>query len=154
MSRQKTTIYSESEMIEFGKTLAKSLSAPACVELVGDVGSGKTTITRGLAAGLGVSEPVTSPSFTISKIYPFPGGCLAHYDFYRLADPGLMSEDLLENINDQTTITVIEWSDSVSNLLPPERRKFTISLNTDGSRTITEEKNSSSKPANSPEEKT
>ena len=56
-------------MIEYGEKIAKSLSAPLVIELLGDVGAGKTTFTRGLAKGLGVKEAVTSPSFTISKNY-------------------------------------------------------------------------------------
>lgn len=125
-------------MIEYGKNLALRLSAPACLELVGDVGAGKTTLTRGIALGLGVKEPVTSPSFTISKVYAFPGGRLVHYDFYRLKDPGLMSEDLLESTSDRSTITVVEWADSVADLLPEHTLHLHITLNEDGSRKIEE----------------
>ncbi|MBR3052206.1 tRNA (adenosine(37)-N6)-threonylcarbamoyltransferase complex ATPase subunit type 1 TsaE [Candidatus Saccharibacteria bacterium] len=107
------------------------------IELIGDVGAGKTTFVRGFAKGLGVEEPVTSPSFTISKQYALPDGkCLVHYDFYRLPDPGLMSEDLQESINNPNTITVIEWADSVSGFLPSNHAVIKISYNDDGSRTI------------------
>lgn len=138
MSKE-ATVNTESEMLDFGRTVAKSLTPPVAIELVGDVGAGKTTFTRGLAEGLGVKTPVTSPSFTISKLYAFPGGTLAHYDFYRLPDPGLMSEDLLESLQSPDMITVVEWADTVSNLLPVGHRRFTITLNKDGSRTIKEE---------------
>lgn len=136
---QSITVTTESEMLAFGRRLAKKLTPPAVVELVGDVGAGKTTLTRGLAEGLGIKTPVTSPSFTISKLYAFPSGILAHYDFYRLKDPGLMSEDLSESLAAPDTITVIEWADTVSDLLPPNRHRFTLKLNTDGSRTVEEE---------------
>lgn len=109
---------------------------PAVIELIGDVGAGKTTFTRGLAQGLGISEPVTSPSFTISKRYNFPGGELVHYDFYRLEDPGLMSEELSETLLDPHTITVVEWAGGVTNLFPENTQHIQISLNDDGSRTI------------------
>ena len=125
-------------MIEFGRELAKTLHAPEVIELIGDVGAGKTTLTRGLVEGLGIKEPVTSPSFTISKRYNFPEGTLIHYDFYRLPDPGLMQEDLLESINDESAITVVEWADSIADLLPKNHRKFKITLNEDGSRNIKE----------------
>ncbi len=128
----------EEEMIRFGEELAKSLSVPSVVELVGDVGTGKTTITKGIAKGLGVLEEVTSPSFMISKQYAFDGGKLVHYDFYRLAEPGIMSEDLLENINDEKTITVVEWADSVSDLLPEGHKKYEIRLLDDGTREVNE----------------
>lgn len=125
-------------MINFGRQLAKGLKTPIVIELIGDVGAGKTTITRGIAEGLGVKEPVTSPSFTISKRYSFPGGTLVHYDFYRLPDPGLMQDDLFESINDENTITIVEWADSVSDILPKNHRKFLITLNEDGSRNVEE----------------
>ena len=128
----------EQQMIDFGKTLAKTVKIPAVIELVGDVGAGKTTITKGLAQGLGIDEEITSPTFTLSKRYTFHHAgkdCfLVHYDFYRLNDPGIMSEDLLENIHDPNTLTVIEWGDSVSDLLPEDHLRFHI--NEDGSRSI------------------
>ncbi len=129
-------INSEEEMLEFGQDMAKKLTLPAVIELIGDVGAGKTTFTRGLAQGLGISEPVTSPSFTISKRYNFPGGELVHYDFYRLEDPGLMSEELSETLLDPHTITVVEWAGGVTNLFPENTQHIQISLNDDGSRTI------------------
>lgn len=131
---------SEAQMIEFGVTLSQNLQIPAVIELVGDVGAGKTTITKGLAKGLGITEDITSPTFTLSKRYSFfqagKEQFLVHYDFYRLQDPGIMSEDLLENINNQNTITVIEWGDSVADLLPEKRLSLFITVNDDGTRSI------------------
>lgn len=128
----------EKDLILFGEKLGQSISVPAVIELIGDVGTGKTTITKGIARGLGVSEEITSPSFTISKQYAFNSSKLVHYDFYRLAEPGLMSEDLLENINDKNTVVVVEWADSVADLLPEGHKKFLIKLLDDGSREVTE----------------
>ena len=106
------------------------------IELIGDVGAGKTTFVRGLAQGLGIKEPITSPSFTISKSYAIPsGGTLTHYDFYRLSDPGLMLEDLQESINNDK-IVIVEWADSVANILPENRIIIRINYNDDGSREI------------------
>lgn len=123
-------INSEQEMLAFGEHFAKK-AGPAgntVIELIGDVGTGKTTFVRGLAKGLGVKEPVTSPSFTISKSYALPSGDnLIHYDFYRLSDPGLMADDLAENINNPQNIVIIEWGESISNLLPPDH--LTIKIN-------------------------
>ena len=130
-------ITSEQEMLDFGKSFAEQISVPKVIELVGDVGTGKTTFTRGLAAGLGVSEPVTSPSFTIMKSYAFKNGELIHYDFYRLKDPGLMAEDLDENINNKHAVVVVEWAESVENFLPEDRTKIEIKLCDDGSREVT-----------------
>lgn len=129
----------EEELILFGEKLGQSLSVPAAIELVGDVGTGKTTITKGIAKGLGVAEEVTSPSFMISKQYAFKSGRLVHYDFYRLPEPGLMSEDLLENIADENTVVVVEWADSVADLLPEGHKRYLIKLLDDGSREVLEQ---------------
>ena len=133
-------LFTEADLISFGQEIGKNLNAPAVIELVGDVGSGKTTLTRGIARGLGIKEPVSSPSFTISKHYAFAKNNheynLVHYDFYRLGDPGLMVEDLAETLNDQNTITIIEWADTVANILPKKHTTVTITLNDDGSRHI------------------
>ena len=120
-------IKSEQAMLEYGRSFAKKVVAPFVIELVGDVGVGKTTFVRGLAEGLGVKVPVTSPSFTISKEYALPGGgSLVHYDFYRLPEPGLMFDDLMEKINNPQNIVVIEWGESVAELLPENHVKIEI----------------------------
>ena len=135
-------IKSEQEMIDFGMNFAKELVRPqslaTIIELIGDVGSGKTTFTRGLATGLGVIDPITSPSFTISKSYALRnGGNLIHHDFYRLADPGLMSDDLCENLQNPKNIIVLEWSNSVANILPKEHITVTITYTPDNFREVT-----------------
>lgn len=130
-------ISSEEELVEYGRGLVKELRKGGVVELVGDVGVGKTTLTRGLAEGLGVVEPVTSPSFTISKTYALPsGGRLVHYDFYRLGDPGLMAEDLAENLADPANVVVVEWGESVSDLLPEGHLRVEIAYAEDGGREV------------------
>lgn len=132
-------ISSADEMKMIGKKFAQSLlrnpEISRVLALTGDVGVGKTTFTQGLAAGLGVKDPVNSPSFTISKTYAFPGGFLTHYDFYRLDDPGIMREDLEEKIADGHFI-VIEWGASVSDLLPENHLSLDFTYQKDGSRQI------------------
>lgn len=106
-------------MQDFGARLGAKLSGGEVIELVGDIGAGKTTFTKGLARGLGVSDDVQSPTFTISRIYETPSGIrLAHYDFYRLQDAGVMQMELAESVCDPQTITVIEWAKIVENVLP------------------------------------
>ncbi|MBR2839827.1 tRNA (adenosine(37)-N6)-threonylcarbamoyltransferase complex ATPase subunit type 1 TsaE [Candidatus Saccharibacteria bacterium] len=130
-------ITSEQAMLDFGKSFAKQIRPPAVIELIADVGAGKTTFVRGFAKGLGVKEPITSPSFTISKQYALPGNKkLVHYDFYRLPDPGLMSEDLQENLNDKNTIVIVEWADSISSILPNDHTRITINYNDDNTRNV------------------
>ena len=119
-------IKSESEMLKAGREHGKKLVAPCTIELVGDVGAGKTTFVRGLAEGLGIKAPISSPSFTISRAYAGEKYTLAHYDFYRLEDPGLMAEDLAESISDPNNITVIEWGQSIADVLPLDHKVIEI----------------------------
>lgn len=124
-------------MIALGEKIGKESSARV-FELIGDVGAGKTTFTRGLAKGLGVEQEITSPSFTISKSYAATGGkILTHYDFYRLSDPGLMADDLAEKLSDENQILVIEWGESVANFLPESRAVINIKYNDDDTREVT-----------------
>lgn len=136
-------IYSEQEMLNFGRDFILTLknspenNSAKLIELIGDVGAGKTTFTRGLAEGLNIKEPITSPSFTISKTYPLStGGNLIHYDFYRLSDPGLMLDDLTENLSDPKNIVVVEWADTIKNFLPENRLKIEIKYLEDGGREV------------------
>lgn len=119
-------VHSETEMLKYGEKLGRTLRAPVIIELLGDVGVGKTTLTRGIARGLGVTTEVTSPSFTLSKEYAGKKYHLIHYDFYRLSDPGIMSENLAEAIANSKTVTIIEWGQSVQNVLPKERKTIEI----------------------------
>jgi tRNA threonylcarbamoyladenosine biosynthesis protein TsaE len=137
-------IKSEQEMIEYGKEYAKKIinnpsssNSPIIVELIGDVGTGKTTFTRGFAKGLGLKSPISSPSFTISKSYALPDNrTLIHYDFYRLNDPGIMKAELEESLSDKNNIIIIEWADSVANVLPDNRIKINIFYDENDSRKI------------------
>lgn len=125
-------------MMDFGRALASVLTLPCVVELRGDVGVGKTTFVRGLAAGLGIAQPITSPSFTISKRYALPKGReLVHYDFYRLDDPGLMSSELADTISQPNSLVLIEWGGGVRDLLPDNTIRLNFTLQDDNSRLIT-----------------
>jgi tRNA threonylcarbamoyladenosine biosynthesis protein TsaE len=125
------------EMKSFGARLASFLRGGEVIELVGDVGAGKTTFTKGLAEGLGVDDDVQSPSFTISRIYPARDGLtLAHYDFYRLQQAGIMGDELHETMLNQQTVTVIEWGGIVEDVLPDDRLTLTIVTPTETTRRI------------------
>lgn len=131
-------IRSEPEMITLGEQIAEGLVPPATIELLGDVGTGKTTLTKGIARALGVEDPITSPSFTISKSYQSKTNPvrLNHFDFYRLTDPGIMSEDLDESIHDPHTVTIVEWADTVAEVLPDQHIIVNIKLLDDGNRAV------------------
>lgn len=121
MKEMKKIINNENAMKKFGAQIGALIKCGQTIELVGDVGAGKTTFTKGLAVGLGVIDCVQSPSFTISRVYNGKNNkILAHYDFYRLDDAGIMKNDLQESIDDDQTITVIEWGEVVKNILPTD----------------------------------
>ena len=147
MNTKNLTIKNEAAVIDFAENLMREIlqsqdALPCVIELVGDVGAGKTTFTKGLARGLEITEEITSPTFTISKVYENSRGQkLVHYDFYRLENPGIMVEDLFENLQDPQTITVIEWADTVSEILPANHLRLEILINDDGSRTLNLTKN-------------
>ena len=91
------------------------------VELVSDLGGGKTAFVRCLAKNLKSSDAVASPSFTIENIYRCPGFNIHHFDFYRLEDPGICAFELQEALSDPNKLVIVEWSQIVANLLPPQR---------------------------------
>ena len=147
MNTKNLTIENEAAVIDFAENLMREIlqsedALPCVIELVGDVGAGKTTFTKGLARGLDITEEITSPTFTISKVYENSRGQkLVHYDFYRLENPGIMVEDLFENLQDPHAVTVIEWADTVSEILPANHLRLEILINDDGSRTLNLTKN-------------
>jgi tRNA threonylcarbamoyladenosine biosynthesis protein TsaE len=134
----KIELQSEAEMKTFGARLGALLQGGETIELVGDVGAGKTTLTKGIADGLGIDEDVQSPSFTISRVYDSPAGLpFAHYDFYRLHDAGIMADELHETLHDPQTITVIEWAEIVAGVLPVDRLTVHITSPAEETRAMT-----------------
>lgn len=130
-------VVGEEAMKQFAHNIGAQLRGGETLELIGDIGAGKTTFTKGLAAGLGVQDDVQSPSFTISRVYDGRDGMqLVHYDFYRLDDPGIVAAEVAEFSRDPKTVTVIEWADTVRGVLPDDRMRVTLSSPTDASRTI------------------
>ena len=131
------TINSEAEMMRLAEKIGRSLKGGEVFELIGDIGAGKTTFTKGLAAGLAIDDDVQSPSFTISRVYDVRDGLqLAHYDIYRIDDPGIMANEIADLVSDPTTVTVIEWADVVGGILPDTRIRIRISALSESQRTV------------------
>jgi tRNA threonylcarbamoyladenosine biosynthesis protein TsaE len=86
---------------------------------------------------MGVSEDVQSPSFTLSRVYDASQGRqLAHYDFYRLSDPGILADELADVLGDSRTVTIIEWAAIVEGVLPDSRSTIRITSPSETSRTV------------------
>ena len=114
-------IDNEARMKQLGEAIGQSVSGGEVLELVGDIGAGKTTLTKGIARALGINEPVQSPTFTISRVYDSPKGLrLAHYDFYRLGEAGIMGDEIRETMDDDSVV-VVEWAGAVDDDLPKDR---------------------------------
>lgn len=106
------------------------------IELRSDLGGGKTTLTRGLVSGAGSIDPVSSPTFTVSKLYNTPRLTIYHFDFYRLQEAGLMAHELHDALQDTKGVVIVEWGDVVGDVLPEERVIVTIRKTDDGGRQI------------------
>ena len=119
MCEERTT-HSDRETRVVGKSLGESIAEPAVITLVGSLGAGKTTLTKGICAGLGVKQPVTSPSFTLINEYKgrLP---IFHFDFYRLHDQNEAYEIGWEEYIYGPGVCIIEWADKVLSLLPGKR---------------------------------
>ncbi len=120
-----------------GEKIGKQLHGGEVIELMSDLGGGKTTFVRGLARGLGSSDTVASPTFMICKQYNAGKITLYHYDFYRLSEPGIMEHELQEGLSDPNAIIVVEWADIVADILPKNRITISIAATSETERMIT-----------------
>lgn len=124
-----------------GRALGEILHRGDLVALQGDLGAGKTALTQGVAAGLGIREPVTSPTFILVAEYSLPnGGLLRHMDCYRMHPhlAGAEAEDLgwSEWLADADSVLVVEWSERLGSLLPADRLDIRIETVSDRERMI------------------
>ena len=117
---------SQEETFEIGKALAGKAKAGDIYCLNGDLGAGKTVLAKGFAAGLGITEPVTSPTFTIIKEYDGGRLPLYHFDVYRIADLSEMDALGYEEYFYGDGICLIEWSELIEELIPEEAVQITI----------------------------
>mgnify|MGYP001200782858 CR=1 FL=1 len=115
------------ETIRFGRLLAQRLVPGDVLILTGDLGAGKTQLTKGIAAGLGVAEDVTSPTFTIEMVYKGTQMPLYHFDLYRLDDACQLEDTGLFDALDADGICVIEWGEQFAEDIGEERLDICIS---------------------------
>lgn len=132
---KKIILRNESETKTFAKNFAEKLKAHDVVELIGDVGSGKTFFVRALSESLGAKN-VSSPSFVIKNEYAGKEFPIMHFDFYRLSDPGIVKEELNESLS-LPALVIIEWADSIKGVLPKDRYKIHFKVTGNNSRELT-----------------
>jgi tRNA threonylcarbamoyladenosine biosynthesis protein TsaE len=116
---------SAAETLALGVRLARLLGCGDVVVLSGDLGAGKTVLAKGIAAGLGVTEPVVSPTFTIVREYEGDVP-LQHLDVYRLDHFQEVIDLGLDELLDGHAVTVVEWGEAVSALLPQDRLEVVL----------------------------
>lgn len=102
-----------------GELLGRECRGGEVFLLSSDLGGGKTSFTKGLASGLGSRDTVTSPTFMVSRVYACRDGLsLHHFDFYRLNEGGMVGYELSEVVDDPKAVTVVEWSENVTDIIP------------------------------------
>ena len=105
--------------------------------LISDLGGGKTTLTKSIVAGTGSADEVSSPSFTLTNRYQAPQGFeLAHYDFYRLQEGGVLAEALKEDLASRQIVTILEWPEIIEGLIEDPALVVSITAVSDTQRVI------------------
>ena len=116
----------EKETYALGVQMGQSAKPGAVYTLVGDLGVGKTVFTQGVAAGLGITEPVSSPTFTIVQVYEEGRLPFYHFDVYRIGDIEEMEEIGYDDYFFGEGICLIEWAELIRDILPEKRIEITI----------------------------
>lgn len=114
------------ETFTLGEHLGRTAKPGQLICLNGDLGVGKTVFTQGFAKGLGITEPVNSPTFTILQVYEEGRLPFYHFDVYRIADPEEMYELGYEDYFFGQGVCIVEWSVLIEDLLPKKRTVITV----------------------------
>ena len=131
----KITTYSETETIELAQNIESEKFPNMVICLEGDLGSGKTVFTKGFAKAMEIDEDITSPTFNIIKEYTTGEMPLYHMDVYRL--DGKVDELGIEEYYTKKGVTIIEWSDTITDYLPDKRLDIKFRVIDENTRNIT-----------------
>ena len=123
--------YKEEDTYEYGRRCGMEARPGQVYCLYGDLGVGKTVFTKGFAAGLGITETVSSPTFTIVQIYEDGRIPLYHFDVYRIGDPEEMFETGFEDYVEGDGVCFIEWAGLIEEILPDDRIEIRIEKDLD-----------------------
>jgi tRNA threonylcarbamoyladenosine biosynthesis protein TsaE len=126
------------QSLAIGEKIGLHVRPGQLIELVGDLGGGKTTLTKGIAKGLGITKTITSPTFSIQRSYELSDGAsLEHFDLYRLEDEDAVKQEIAEYLDDPSVITVIEWAKPFIASLKLDRLVVDMHWTGDNTRDIT-----------------
>ena len=120
--------HSEAETVNAGEEFSRRLVPGSVVALTGDLGTGKTHFTKGISRGLGITENVASPTYTIISEHRGGRMPLYHFDCYRLRTPAELDEMGFEEYIDGDGVCVIEWAEMIEERLPKKRYDIVITL--------------------------
>ena len=123
--------FSEEETFALGERIGKEAVQGQVYTLLGDLGVGKTVFTQGVAKGLGISEPICSPTFTIVQVYEEGRMPFYHFDVYRIGDIEEMDEIGYEDYFYGEGISFVEWANLIEEIIPKDRIQITIRKNLD-----------------------
>ena len=123
--------FCEKDTFELGVKIGKEAKPGEVYTLIGDLGVGKTALTKGVAAGLGITEPISSPTFTIVQVYDEGRIPFYHFDVYRIGDVEEMDEIGYEDYFYGEGLTLIEWANLIEEILPSNYRQITIEKDLD-----------------------
>jgi len=122
MNKFNRSLENEDATLALGRTLAGGLAAGMVVYLIGDLGSGKTTLARGVLRGMGYTGKVKSPTFTLVEVYEFSRLYLYHFDFYRFHDPRELGEAGFREYFTPQSVCLVEWPEKATGLPPADLR--------------------------------
>jgi tRNA threonylcarbamoyladenosine biosynthesis protein TsaE len=122
----------EAATLAFGARLARVMEPGLSVHLHGDLGSGKTTLARGLLRGLGYQGRVKSPTYTLVELYTISRLNLYHFDFYRFSDPREWRDAGLDEYFNDASVCLVEWPEKAAGLLPDADLDIALELAGDG----------------------
>lgn len=125
-NRKRIRIRNERDTEAVGEALARAAACGDVIALIGDLGAGKTTLTKSIARGLGVTEEITSPTFTVVQEYHSGRMPLFHFDLYRVHDPDELFEIGAEEYLFGKGLSVVEWADLSAELIPDDALILTI----------------------------
>lgn len=126
------TLADEAATLALGAALSRAIEPGLTIYLVGDLGAGKTTLTRGVLRGLGFDGKVKSPTYTLVELYPFSRLSLYHFDFYRFADPREWIDAGFREHFNPDSVCLVEWPEKAGDSLPAPDVRIELSVAGDG----------------------
>ena len=126
MEKKVVYIKNEQETRSFGKKLAAELAPGIVIALTGDLGTGKTALTKSIAEGLGITEVITSPTYNIVKEYYSGRIPMYHFDVYRIGDIDEMYELGYEEYFYGNGVCIVEWADLIEDIIPEDAIRIDI----------------------------